>query len=309
MVDKTVWADDGIDYFFLDAQDQELFRRFRCRTVYSIHGAPLVDVYKNFVLKTALTCPFLVHGLLALTAVHDRHLGLTPPSCRSLRECYHYYHCTAQFNKWLRQPIEESRKDVVWAAASILGILAFATVHVRSANEAWPLRPSQPSDFEWLHLSAAKMRLWQLVDPLRPTSAFREAGGVWKTIHRPLPQSGVDGVPADLQRLCQIDERSTAASSPYFSMAHSMQQLLAAEPGEATLGEALLPLGHMRGAFQTRLMAKDPVALLLLWQWYGRARRVKWWIDVRAQYEVPAIGTYLRRFHGHDSTLQEFIPV
>lgn len=53
---------------------------------------------------------------------------------------------------------------------------------------------------------------------------------------------------------------------------------------------------------------KNPVALLLLYLWYTRASESRWWIRIRAEYELPAIRTYLERYHGDNSVIQALLP-
>ena len=54
-ISNAVWADDGFTYFMLDRQDQELFNRFRFRTVYSLGGSTLADIYENSLLGLSFT--------------------------------------------------------------------------------------------------------------------------------------------------------------------------------------------------------------------------------------------------------------
>lgn len=65
--------------------------------------------------------------------------------------------------------IKEEFKDPCWATASTLGILTFSSTDVdTTTKQPWPLGPEDSSDLEWLPLGAGKMKLWQLLNPLRP---------------------------------------------------------------------------------------------------------------------------------------------
>lgn len=247
-------------------------------------------------------------GTLAVTAVHDRYLGVTPTHCRSLRESYHWSQCTVLFNKWLRQPIKEEHKDSLWATAGILAILTFSSINARFPAQAWPLGPPDSSDLEWLQLGAGKMALWHLVDPLRPESVFRTMSEIFAYMHRPLPAKGTDGVSVEFVQLCGLDESSTRENNPYFTFVHGLSQLLEVPTGDASPGIVMVVMRHMCKEFGTYLEKKDPVTLLLLCLWYTRAREDKWWIDLRARYELPAICTYLQRYHGDNSAIQALIP-
>ena len=320
----------------LDLQDQELFKRFRYRTLYSLGGSTMVDVYENHMMKLSFTvspisppifsalsihsktslellptlvpkCPFLIHGSLAVTAVHDRYLGSSMPNHRrSLRESYHWSQCTILFNKWLSQPIKEEHKDPLWGTAGMLGILTFSSVNTGCPEEAWPLGTPDSSDLEWL--GAGKMALWHVVNPLRPESVFRIMSETLVNMRRPLPARGIDGVKIELVELCGLDESSTQENNPYFEVAHCTSRLLNTSKGEVSLGEAMMASRHMHSEFASCLEKKDPVALLLLCLWYTRARECIWWIDHRARYELPAICNFLQRYHCDNSAIQALIP-
>ncbi|KAF4343787.1 C6 finger domain protein [Fusarium beomiforme] len=282
-IGNCIWAADGTTFSMLDVYDHDLFTRFRLRTLHSLGGPEMVDIYEKHMLALSFTYPFMLHGTLAVTAVHDRYLGLTRPDRRSLREAYHWSQCTALFNKWLDQPIKEEHKDPIWATAGTLGILAFASINTCCLEKRWPLVPSDTADLQWLQLGAGKMRLWQLVNPLREKSVFTTMADTFVEIRQTLPMEGIDGVRAELLQLCMLDESSTAYNNPYFTVAHALSELLAVPKGEATLGKAIMASNQMRGEFRDLLEGKDPKALTLLYLWYTRARESRWWIDLRAR--------------------------
>ncbi|GIK07259.1 hypothetical protein Aspvir_002917 [Aspergillus viridinutans] len=292
----------------LDPQDRELFNRFRHRTLFSLGDSGIVEIYENYLLQVCFTCPFLMHGTLAVTAAHDRYLGVAPTHRRSLQESYHLSQRTTLFNRWLCQPIKEEHKDPLWATAGALAILTCSSINAGCTAEAWPLRASNSSELEWVRLGAGKMTLWNLVNPLRPESIFRVMTENFAYLHYALPRKGIGGVSAKLAQLCGLDESSTQETNPYFSVAHALSRLLEAPNGAASQGAVILVSSHMHNEFGTLLEKKDPVALLLLSLWYTRARQSKWWMDIRARYELPAICTYLRRYHRDNGIIQALIP-
>jgi len=249
-----------------------------------------------------------MHGILAVTLVHDRYLGTTLTHDRSIRQSYHWSQCTTQFNKWLSQPIKEEHKDPLWAAAGMQGILTFSAINSRSLDEAWPLGAPDSTDLEWLRLGTGKMTLWELVDPLRPQSVFRNMREIFEGINQALPAKGIDGMRPELARLCGLSESSTLETNPYFAVAHSLSRLGKSDEREASLGGSMTVLRHMDHEFGVLLGRKDPIALLLLSLWYADARDRKWWLDFRARYELPAVSTYLRRYHGDNRTIQGLLP-
>lgn len=311
----------------INQQDKDLFDRFRCRTLYSLGSSEVVEIYNSYILDASFSvssatlrclqspsahidiqCPFLMHGMLAVTAVHDRYLGVTSPTRRSIQESYHWSQCTVEFNKFIRQPIQERHKDPIWATAGITAVLTFASINSSPSEETWPLGAPDSSDLEWLRWGAAKMTLWQLVDPQRPNSVFRSMAETLASMRRRLPTAGTDGVWAELRDLCGLTDSSNQENSPYFSAAHSLSRLLDMPPDEPPQGRVMTVLGHMHRQFGTCLEKKDPVALLMLCLWYTRAREAYWWIDLRARQELPAICAYLQRYHKDDRAIQCLVP-
>lgn len=248
-----------------------------------------------------------MHGILAMAAVHDRSLGIEPTRRRSIREAYHSSHCAILFSKWLSQPIEEKDKDAIWATAVTLFILTFSSINISLFEQAWPLKRSDSSDLQWLRLKASDKVLWHLANPMRPSSVFHEVPDLYAPTSEGLPTRGIDGVSVELARLCGLDESSTPENSPYFEFVHALSRLLEVPIGGASLGEITMVVSIIPSELRACLEDKDPVALLLLYLWYTRARESRWWIDLRARYEIPAICTYLQRHHRDSSAIQTLL--
>ncbi|KAL2869114.1 uncharacterized protein BJX67DRAFT_32626 [Aspergillus lucknowensis] len=302
-VSNAVWYGDALR---LDSQDQALFDRFRYRTLYTLGEPGMVKIWENM-LVACFAAPFLMHGTLAVAAAHDRCLHATPHR-RTLRETYHFSRCTTLFNRWLNDSIAEEHKDPLWATAGTLSILTFTSINTCSPVQTWPLGPPDSSDLEWLRLGVGKMTLWHLVNPLRPESAFRTIYDDPVRVHQHLPRKGCAGVSVELAHLCGLTESSTQETNPYFTVAHHISRLLHLPKGKATADAIMMVTAHMHGRFATFLKNKDPVALLLLALWYTRACESKWWIEIRARYELVAICTYLLRYHADNSAIRALVP-
>lgn len=54
-VSNAIWASDGVRFLTLDAHDHDLFTRFRYRTLYSLGGAELVNIYEQHILQAAFS--------------------------------------------------------------------------------------------------------------------------------------------------------------------------------------------------------------------------------------------------------------
>jgi hypothetical protein len=55
----------------LGLQDQDLFNRFRYRTVYSLGDSVMADIYKNFMLKTSFTVSPIYPEMLSTVKLHS----------------------------------------------------------------------------------------------------------------------------------------------------------------------------------------------------------------------------------------------
>ena len=84
---------------------------------------------------------------------------------------------TAQrlFNDRLSQPLKDEDRDPLWGSAALLGAITIASTEATKPSEAWPLKPPDPSDLDWLRMSDGKKEVWRLVNPLREGSVWRHA--------------------------------------------------------------------------------------------------------------------------------------
>lgn len=216
----------------------------------------------------------------------------------------HYSQCTSLLSDCLKSTIAEEQKDAIWATAVTLSNLAFSSISVSSHEEAWPLKPFDPSDLQWLRLKASDKALWHIANPMRPGSAFSKIPDAFSNMYH-LPARGIDGISSQVANLCGLDKSSTPENSVYFWFAHALSMLFGVP--QATLGDVFGVMSIVTKEFRECLEAKDPVALLLLYLWYTRACDCRWWISIRARHELPAIRIYLQRHHGDNEQIQAFL--
>ncbi|KAI0423547.1 hypothetical protein F5Y09DRAFT_336495 [Xylaria sp. FL1042] len=219
-------------------------------------------------LRLTFTYPFLMHASLAVALAYDRYL-----------------------NSSLGSPI-----------------LSFSSPDACTAQESWPLKPSAPSDLEWLRMIKGKMALWRIVNPLRSDSLFRVMAPTFAQMHIPFPVKGIDGVPTDLAIVCHLENSSTAETNPYFNAAHAVSRIQCISDNQVMTGHTQLFTRCIQGPFKYLLMEKDPVALLMLYLWYRKAGRSIWWIELRARVECPSICSYLRLYHKEYGSIHAFLP-
>lgn len=238
--------------------------------------------------------------------MHDRYTNTPPSPHPSSKESFHIYHGTATFSALLKtQPIPPPEYDPLWATAALLGAVTIASIEATTAEEAWPLAPSSPSDLDWLRMSDGKKEVWRLVNPLRDGSVWKEA---LSYDHHTQPEA-VQGPVPELEMLypylTQIYDYNPLAPTadepddPYHTAASILTRLLEIDCNHSTIMFFLSFLGHMDPRFRQLLHAKDPKALLLLAWWYGKMCQYNaWWMSRRMRLEGQAICLFLEREHG-----------
>jgi hypothetical protein len=137
---------------------------------------------------------------------------------------------------------------------------------------------------------------------------FHGLGRSFEEMRSPPPTSGIDGVPPTLAKLCQLDEKSTAESSPYFTALHAVLLLKDLACDQITIGRAMAFTNSLENPFKTLLHNKDCISLLLLYLWYCKVRYAVWWVDLRARVECPAICIYLQRHYKENLDILEYLP-
>jgi len=335
---SAVWISNASTFYHLNAKCQDFVTRYLGRSLITPDDPNIVEVNRKLLtlaftvslirwfyicqqdlgwvipyeadhlLTYNLQHPFLMHATLAVALAYDRYLN-SPLGCRrTLEECYHWYRSTALFNMRLRELIETKDKDPIWGTAAALAILTFSTPDSYTPEEAWPLKPSDPSDLEWLRMSKGKMSLWCIANPLRPDSTPRVMASTYAQMHSPLPEKGIGGIKRDLATVCLLEDSSTAENNPYFNAAHAVSLIQDLPDSEVTIGQTELFTRSVHRPFKCLLQEKDPVALLLLYLWYRKAGRGIWWIKARARVECPSICSYLRLYHKGHNAVHAFLP-
>lgn len=253
-----------------------------------------------------------MHMVLSLTLMHDAHLAA--PQSEDLAATYqhaslqHWNTATKLFNRILSRPIPHAEKDAVWATGALLGAAVFAYVETTNPEEAWPLKPSDPTDLDWLKLSEGKKAIWQVANPTRPDSIFnglaqemnRARVPDWRT-----EDADLSFLPAHLQRLFGVSSRATSPdSNPYYFPLVVLSRLHGLHANHDNVLLFLYFMAFMPADFKTLLELKDPRALLLLLWWFRKLEGGSlWWLTRRARIEGRAIEIWLDRWYGGEEGL------
>ncbi|KAF5582980.1 c6 finger [Fusarium pseudoanthophilum] len=296
-VASAVWTSDEYTVYQLNAKCQDFVTRYYARSLLTPDDGNMIDVNRRL-FRLAFTNPCLMHASLAVALTYDRYLNTSSSSPRSVEECFHWSQSTALFNKKLREPVKTKDKDPIWGTAAALAVLTFSLPDAYRPEDSWPLKTGV-DDLGWVSMISGKMSLWNMVDPLRNDSLFRVMAVTIAQMQAPLPEVGIEGIPEELAAVCRLNETSTS-ENPYFYAAHAVSRILCLPDNEVTTGQTQLFTHKIDGAFKELLLARDPIALSLLYIWYRKAGRSIWWVELRARVECPAICMYLQRFHADE---------
>jgi hypothetical protein len=123
----------------LNIHDLELMMQW-CNTTYrTLSRNELTDpVWRNVVPEEALSHPFLMHGILAVSALHLARTGPDPSNRASYlnRAVAHQNQALALFRELLGD-INENNAKAMFAFAGIVAIYTFGFPHTPDAQDAW----------------------------------------------------------------------------------------------------------------------------------------------------------------------------
>jgi hypothetical protein len=193
----------------------------------------------------------------------------------------------------------------------MLGIISFATIEASCPEEAWPLKPSDPSDFEWIAMSEHKMAVWDVTNPLRPDSAFHGMVEDYEALIFLLSlqysKSGLASIPVEILELYEIDEKSTDENNPYYSAVRTIASLLPIQCERSNIVRFLNFISHTTPQFKGLIRAKDPRALLLMAYWYAMVGHAVWWLERRTVLEGQATCLYLERYYPDETRIHDLL--
>lgn len=238
--------------------------------------------------------------------MHDRSLRGQSYTKRTQFESYHWALSAQLFNYEISQGSPAYNRDAVWMATVLMNWNVLYAIETQDPEKVWPLSPTI-SNIPWLPIQKGARTIWQLVRPDRADSLFSEPASKLdeRCLGTPTHESGIDGIPEDLVKLCGLEKLSTAENNPYFTAVHTLSTLLVNPSSQPLSLKFLRFINAIDPGFETMLRQKDPRSLLLMSIWYGLVPKSAWWISHRAAIERRAICIYLDRYHGNDPLIHE----
>jgi len=240
--------------------------------------------------------------------MHSKGIWDTP---KSASLAFHFYHGVTVFKNKLFHPFNPREKDALWAAAALIGASAFANIQTTSIEESWPLTPRSAHDLDWLKLTSGKMAIYQLSNPKRPTSVFKNTPTAVDLFVLPTQdiEQYVANLPPKFVELYGLDKSSTIESNPYHAAASILAQVLPLETTPENIAKLVSFVGLPNPTYHRLLEDRDPRALLLLAYWYAKTVecRQQWWLSRRACLQGPAICSFLETAFARNPELIELL--
>ncbi|MCJ1475382.1 hypothetical protein MMC13_004044 [Lambiella insularis] len=205
--------------------------------------------------------------------------------------------------------IRPSERDALWAAAGLLGAVAFCYVEADTPEEAWPLNIPSPLDLNWLKMSFGRKEIWQLTQTLMAGSMFQALA---LESSYPSPSSsnrqGLEALPLEFLELYDLEATSNINNNPYHAPVCAVAELLDVDGIIPMIKAFLSFLGGICPDFKQLLELKEPRALLLLAYSYAKVCQYgHTWLYQRATLEGQAICLYLERYHQNERSIQNLL--
>ena len=218
-----------------------------------------------------------MHVVLWLSILHKRVMNqnhLTP------EELQHSQRAIALFNQIISSPIPDRERDAVFATATLMNTIFFASIDVGDPVASWPMKSTKT--LQWLRLQAGVALTIQVANPDRPGGLFAE---LFQYVERDADYS----VPTVLQNLFE-----TQTDSPYLRSVQLLAPLLTLKCTIENIMYHLPFIGRMSIDLIELLERRDEQALLLLGIWYSLVvESGQWWLTRRARVELVAIELFL----------------
>lgn len=269
-------------------------------TEYFWAGSPQCQrVLQTWALTLAVTNPFLLHGVLALSASHLHSINQTDKKY-SVAASLHYGLSLTGFASSLNDSVTSENADALFACCYLHAMLAFH--HKRRSDEAH----ARDNDFAWLRLMKG-IPILQRTNILKPhlnkslwMPVFMESGA-FSPKTGPLPEPTVPHQASNpeveaLRIECGVSPSSEQdpekpGGSPYATPIAHLNKLSGMTIDSTKIGPMMVFIGRMPEAFVQLLEKMDVRALKILRVWCGMAAGVEqWWCQRPAREESERLG-------------------
>lgn len=303
-LDSLLNITSSLDFSDGPTSSVRILQHFSSVTSLTLGGTMCRAVMHSFVSQKAWDSAHLMHMVLTVSSAHLKRLHsdasqLWLQKQFSVAEAAHWEAGLQLY----RQALNGDKPDFDATVAT-----TFLTVIFRfSLDDNIPQDSFSGGDED---------KLRHAIDPLAATGGFRALrdifgqfmnSSVWRTVLRGsdddtgtfsnADKSGVEGLPAALVDLCELDAHSTNENNEYHYILRLLTPLLCFKPHFENFTKLIAFSGRTWSQFQPLVLRRDPRGLLLLAYWFASLRQVdQWWLTQRAKSGCMAIVTYLAQF-------------
>ncbi|KAF2020270.1 hypothetical protein BU24DRAFT_459867 [Aaosphaeria arxii CBS 175.79] len=329
--DSTVIRHTNHDLFLID--------HFVRSSAVEFDSAQHGRVYSTSALELAKLYPFLMHGMIALSACHVQHLGVVDARKYRNAEAFHCHLASQGLRNAVGGIIASTNEaDSILTTAMLLNTLTFCAASYRDDESAAPHTPGtiargdrggsgdggRRPRFDWLRIQIGLTDLLMRTQPYRADSIWRDVFSAAND--RWILGPAVNNLGDRLSDFCL--NRNTAGSTRptgrsddgadealsadtetgdnvYAQVISQLTHVVERDPRPEYLLLYLQPVGAMTSEFVELLEANDVRALLLFAHWLRLLCCVDaWWCVRRTRRECRAICEILcKTLHGEDLDL------
>ncbi|KAL3454082.1 hypothetical protein BJX65DRAFT_301871 [Aspergillus insuetus] len=278
----------------------------------SVHtvGTPLIrEVMRREMLHVAFENPYLMYTILGCGILHMNRMS-PGDEARELAEAYFWQQAFGLYARALDAGVNERSFSPLVSGCMLMGITSLVPQQF-DIQDSWVFT-GRPSDLNWLAVQGGLNCILQMAGRYVPSSIwavpFMKSNEVETKLFRYEIEQGREGLNPKLADLCEIDETSTAESSPYYFALKILSPLLELEPNAQNAAHCATWQGRLEPGFVTLCRRRDPRALVILAYWMGLMCSLSaWqpWVEGRVRLECIAVCMYLEGLG--DPTIDPFL--
>ncbi|KKK18909.1 hypothetical protein AOCH_000321 [Aspergillus ochraceoroseus] len=299
------------DYHTVVSIAVDSFQQFVNISTNTVGSSMIQQVMKTDMIHVAFNSksPYLMYTIIGCGILHLNRMcpGYKP---RELAEAYFWQQAIKLYGRALQGPVTEHNIDPLVSACMLIGITSIIPPDFQP-EDSWVLT-GRSSDLNWLALQGGLNCILTLAGRLVNRSIWGVAFSIsheWETkLYRYDVEQGREGLCSELADLCEIDDTTTDATSPYYFALKILSPLLRLDFNAQNSSQCTTWMGRLHPSYVAMLRQRDPRALVIMAYWAGLMCKLsQWqpWIEGRIRQECIAICMYLER--QGDPIIQPFL--
>ncbi|KAL4922140.1 hypothetical protein BDW62DRAFT_172996 [Aspergillus aurantiobrunneus] len=262
-------------------------------------GTPSIQqVMRREMIHVAFDNPYLLYTIAGCGILHMNRMCENSNESRNLAEAFFWQRALSLYSRELHKPVDEKNVNGLISACMLMGITSLIPPKFE-IQDSWVFT-GRPSDLNWLAVQGGLAYILKIAGKYVPGSiwgvpfhySYRQECKLFKyEIKR-----GREGLHSGLADLCEIDDETTAESSPYWYQIKLLSPYLELEANEQNAALCATWMGRIDPQFVNLCRERDPRALVILVYWMGLMCSLsQWqqWVEGRLRQECIAVCIYL----------------